>query len=168
MRIILDKAREIRDRPSIVAALELIERSVVCALLRGGIGRARRRSVLMIPNISLHSATRLGINIFLLLAGVVALRLGESVIIPLIIALLLASVLGPAAMWLHHGAAVRERNPIRRVLLSRCDDLGRDHWYQMMTGGALYELDEVVLDTRDGGTVDWLRGWLPGTAVEVY
>jgi AI-2 transport protein TqsA len=48
-----------------------------------------------------QSTTRLGINIVLLLAGVVALRLGQSVIIPLIIAMLLAAVLGPAAAWLH-------------------------------------------------------------------
>ena len=50
----------------------------------------------MTPTVS-HSATRLGINIVLLLAGVVALRLGQSVIIPILIAMLLAAVLGPAA-----------------------------------------------------------------------
>jgi predicted PurR-regulated permease PerM len=61
----------------------------------------------MIPNVSLHSSTRLGLNIFLLLAGVVALRLAESVIIPLLIALLLASVLGPAAAWLHNVLKIR-------------------------------------------------------------
>lgn len=55
----------------------------------------------MIPNFSLHSATRLGINILLLLAGVMALHLAQSVIIPLLIALMLAAVLGPAAAWLH-------------------------------------------------------------------
>jgi AI-2 transport protein TqsA len=48
-----------------------------------------------------QGTTRFGINIVLLLAGVVALRLGQSVIIPLIIAMLLAAVLGPAAAWLH-------------------------------------------------------------------
>ncbi len=48
-----------------------------------------------------HTATRLGINIVLFLAGVVALRLGQTVIIPLLIAVLLAAVLGPAASWLH-------------------------------------------------------------------
>src|ERR1700720_34171 len=48
-----------------------------------------------------QATTRLGINIVLLLAGVVALRLGQSVIIPLLIAMLLAAVLGPAASWLH-------------------------------------------------------------------
>lgn len=48
-----------------------------------------------------HSATRLGINIVILLAGVVALWLGKMVFIPMIIALLLAAVLGPAALWLN-------------------------------------------------------------------
>src|SRR6266481_1125982 len=48
-----------------------------------------------------HAATRLGINIAILLAGVVALWLGKAVFMPMIIALLLAAVLGPAAAWLH-------------------------------------------------------------------
>ncbi|MBI3407769.1 MAG: AI-2E family transporter [Planctomycetes bacterium] len=48
-----------------------------------------------------HAATRLGINIAILLAGVVALWLGKAVFMPMIIALLLAAVLGPAASWLH-------------------------------------------------------------------
>jgi AI-2 transport protein TqsA len=61
----------------------------------------------MIPNLSMNSATRWGLNIFLLLAGVVALRLAESVIIPLLIALLLACVLGPAAAWLHRVLKIR-------------------------------------------------------------
>jgi predicted PurR-regulated permease PerM len=60
----------------------------------------------MIP-ISLNSATKIGLNVLLLLAGVVALRLGESVVVPLIIALLLASVLGPAASWLQHLLGIR-------------------------------------------------------------
>jgi AI-2 transport protein TqsA len=54
-----------------------------------------------------HAATRLGINVVLLLAGVVALRLGQSVIIPLIIAMLLAAILAPAAAWLHRVISVR-------------------------------------------------------------
>jgi AI-2 transport protein TqsA len=60
----------------------------------------------MIP-ISLNTATRVGLNVFLLLAGVVALRLGEPVVVPLIIALLLASVLAPAANWLHLTLGIR-------------------------------------------------------------
>jgi AI-2 transport protein TqsA len=46
-------------------------------------------------------ATRLGVNVVILFAVVVALRLGESLFLPAIIALLLAAVLGPAALWLH-------------------------------------------------------------------
>src|SRR2546423_3902124 len=60
----------------------------------------------MIP-IPLNAATRIGLNVLLLLAGVVALRLGESVIVPMLIALLLASVLGPAASWLHQTLKIR-------------------------------------------------------------
>jgi AI-2 transport protein TqsA len=60
----------------------------------------------MIP-IPLNPATRIGLNVLLLLAGVVALRLGESVIVPMLIALLLATVLGPAAAWLHQILKIR-------------------------------------------------------------
>jgi predicted PurR-regulated permease PerM len=52
-------------------------------------------------NLPSTPATRVGLNVLILLGSVVALRLGESVLIPLIIALLLAAVLGPAALWLH-------------------------------------------------------------------
>jgi len=48
-----------------------------------------------------NPTTRVGINVAILLAAVVALRLGQSIFIPTIIALLLAAVLGPAALWLH-------------------------------------------------------------------
>jgi predicted PurR-regulated permease PerM len=48
------------------------------------------------------TATRLGFNLLALLGVVVALRLGATVFIPTVIALLLAAVLGPAAYWLHH------------------------------------------------------------------
>jgi predicted PurR-regulated permease PerM len=61
----------------------------------------------MIPNISFHSATRWGVNVFLLLAGIIALRLGQTVIVPLIMALLLAAVLGPVAGWLHRTLKLR-------------------------------------------------------------
>ena len=61
----------------------------------------------MIPNVSLNSTTRWGINVLLLLAGVVALHLAQSVIIPLLIALMLAALLGPAAAWLHRVVKIR-------------------------------------------------------------
>ena len=46
LRIIFDEAREIRDGPAIIAALELVERGVVRALLHGRVARRshRRRS----------------------------------------------------------------------------------------------------------------------------
>jgi predicted PurR-regulated permease PerM len=61
----------------------------------------------MIPQIPLHTAGRTGLNVLLLLAGIIALRLGESVIIPMLIALLLASVLGPAAAWMNRTLKIR-------------------------------------------------------------
>lgn len=48
-----------------------------------------------------NRATRLGVNVLILLGVVVALRLGQSVFIPTIFSLLLAAVLGPAALWLY-------------------------------------------------------------------
>jgi predicted PurR-regulated permease PerM len=61
----------------------------------------------MIPNISFHSATSWGVNVFLLLAGIIALRLGQTVFVPLIMALLLAAVLGPVAGWVNRTLKVR-------------------------------------------------------------
>jgi predicted PurR-regulated permease PerM len=63
----------------------------------------------MIPisNLNLSSTTRWGVNILLLFAGVLALNLAQSVIIPLLIALILAAVLGPAAAWLHTNLKIR-------------------------------------------------------------
>jgi AI-2 transport protein TqsA len=60
----------------------------------------------MIP-IPTNAAGRIGLSVLLLLAGVVALRLGETVIVPMMIALLLATVLGPAASWLHQTLKIR-------------------------------------------------------------
>ncbi len=48
-------------------------------------------------NLNLTTATRIGLNILALLGGIVALRLGESIFIPLVIALLLATILWPSA-----------------------------------------------------------------------
>ena len=55
----------------------------------------------------LNTAGRIGLNVLLLLAGVVALRLGESVIVPMLIALILATVLGPTAAWLNQVLKIR-------------------------------------------------------------
>jgi predicted PurR-regulated permease PerM len=48
-------------------------------------------------NLNLTTATRIGLNILALLAGIVSLRLGETIFIPLVIALLLATILWPSA-----------------------------------------------------------------------
>ncbi|MBI3824233.1 MAG: AI-2E family transporter [Planctomycetes bacterium] len=55
----------------------------------------------------LTTAGRIGLSVLLFLAGVVALRLGESVIVPMLVALMLATVLGPAAWWLHTTFKIR-------------------------------------------------------------
>jgi len=52
-------------------------------------------------NLPSTPATRVGVNVLILLGSVVAMRLGESVLVPLTTALLLAAVLGPAALWMH-------------------------------------------------------------------
>lgn len=54
-----------------------------------------------------NRATRLGINILMLLAAGVALRLCSSVFVPTVIALLLACVLGPMAVWMHQRLKIR-------------------------------------------------------------
>src|SRR5215470_7118884 len=51
--------------------------------------------------VNLNTATRVGLNILIVFGVIVVLRLGATVFLPLIIALLLAAVLGPAALWLH-------------------------------------------------------------------
>jgi predicted PurR-regulated permease PerM len=48
-----------------------------------------------------NTATRVGINLLLVLGVVIALRLGQTFFIPTLIALLLAAVLAPAADWLN-------------------------------------------------------------------
>ena len=51
--------------------------------------------------LQLNSATRVGLNILIVFGVIVALRLGQTVLVPTVIALLLAAVLGPAALWMH-------------------------------------------------------------------
>src|SRR5262245_41307704 len=54
-----------------------------------------------------NRATRLGINILILLAGGIALRLCQSVFVPLVIAILLSCVLAPVAVGLHRHLKIR-------------------------------------------------------------
>src|SRR5437016_2187809 len=61
-------------------------------------------SMINIPN---TPATRLALNVLGVLGVILALHLGQTVFIPTIIALLLASVLGPAAAWLHQKLKIR-------------------------------------------------------------
>ena len=55
-------------------------------------------------NLNLSNATRIGLNLLALLGVIVALRLGESIFVPLVIAVLLSVILWPAARWLHYRA----------------------------------------------------------------
>jgi AI-2 transport protein TqsA len=49
----------------------------------------------------LNAATRVGLNVLIVFGVIWVLYLGQTLFLPLIISLLLASVLGPAALWLH-------------------------------------------------------------------
>ncbi len=62
---------------------------------------ARPFAILPPMNLILTTATRYGLNILALLGGTVALYLGRSIFIPLIIAALLASILWPWARFLN-------------------------------------------------------------------
>lgn len=53
-------------------------------------------------NPTINEATRWGLNLLALLGGAIALRLGETIFIPTVIAVLLAAMLWPSASWLHH------------------------------------------------------------------
>ena len=52
-------------------------------------------------NFNLTPAMRIGLNVLMLLGAIVALRLGQTIFIPLVIAALLASILWPSANRLH-------------------------------------------------------------------
>src|SRR5262245_37791308 len=52
-------------------------------------------------NLNLTNATRIGLNLLALLGAIVALRLGETIFIPLVIALLLATILWSSAVRLN-------------------------------------------------------------------
>jgi predicted PurR-regulated permease PerM len=54
----------------------------------------------MIKSLDLSAATRWGLNVLALLGAVLALHLGQSIIIPTIIALLLGAMLWPAVRWM--------------------------------------------------------------------
>jgi AI-2 transport protein TqsA len=52
-------------------------------------------------NLNLTTATRYGLNVLVLLGVSIALYLGASIFIPVVIAVLLATILYPAAGWFH-------------------------------------------------------------------
>ncbi|MFN4258670.1 MAG: AI-2E family transporter [Gemmataceae bacterium] len=57
-------------------------------------------------NLNLSDVTRWGLNFVALLSAVIALRLGEPIFIPTVIALFLAALLWPATKWLHQSLFV--------------------------------------------------------------
>ncbi|MBA4067021.1 MAG: hypothetical protein C0501_25585 [Isosphaera sp.] len=69
----------------------------------------------------------------------------------------------PAGVWLRHGRAVRQRNPVTGVTLSGCDRVTRDQWYAGLA--ALTGLRRVDLADPGERVGEWLAGWLPGTEV---
>lgn len=72
----------------------------------------------------------------------------------------------PAEEWLHHAATVRKRNPIRAVILTRCEQLPRNHWYELSP--TLSGLRELILSGGDPRPLaTWLQARLPGTVIEV-
>jgi uncharacterized protein (TIGR02996 family) len=64
----------------------------------------------------------------------------------------------PAEIWARHGAAVRKRQPIRSVILTGCDRIGRGQWYAFFP--VLRGLRIVTLQGTDQATGRWLQGWL--------
>lgn len=75
------------------------------------------------------------------------------------------SVRCSATEWVRHGVAVRKRNPVRWVVLDGCAAADRSEWYAGLP--ALHGLATVVLTDGTRETAEWLRGWLPDTAVLV-
>jgi AI-2 transport protein TqsA len=56
---------------------------------------------------AMQTATKLGLNILYLLATIIALHLGQRLIVPVIMSLVLAALLGPGAGWLHRTLKIR-------------------------------------------------------------
>ena len=81
----------------------------------------------------------------------------------------------PTVDWLRHGVAIRKRNPVRRVILSRCEAVDRDAWSAGLD--ALRGLPQVDLKyagyttgpavARGSELSEWLRERLPGTRVNM-
>jgi uncharacterized protein (TIGR02996 family) len=73
----------------------------------------------------------------------------------------------PAEEWLHHGHAVRKRNPVRSVVLTGCSQLTRDDWYVLAP--TLTGLHDLTLadGNQDEALAAWLRLRLPGVVIDV-
>jgi uncharacterized protein (TIGR02996 family) len=71
--------------------------------------------------------------------------------------------------WTQHGAAVRERQPIRAVYLTDHHHLSPPQWFEMLpalAGLSMVRLAYADWQLRTGAQqIDWLRERLPGTEV---
>jgi len=63
--------------------------------------------------------------------------------------------------WAQYGAAIRRRNPIRRLVLTACEAATGDDFYAMMP--ALTGLAEIEAD--DSAIIAWLRARFPYTLI---
>jgi uncharacterized protein (TIGR02996 family) len=79
------------------------------------------------------------------------------------------------AEWLRHGASIRKRNPVRRVILSECASVARDTWSAGLDAlRGLSQVDLKYAGYATGTPVEqgaelcgWLRERLPGTRVNM-
>jgi uncharacterized protein (TIGR02996 family) len=64
----------------------------------------------------------------------------------------------PAELWARHGPAVRRRQPIRRVILTGCERVGRGQWYAIIP--SIKRLQMIAIQGADPAMGRWLKGWL--------
>jgi uncharacterized protein (TIGR02996 family) len=70
------------------------------------------------------------------------------------------SVTCPAVLWARHGTTIRKRQPIRSVILTGCDQIGRGQWYAFFP--TLRGLKIVSLQGAEHSTGKWVQEWLVG------
>src|SRR5947209_7406923 len=69
----------------------------------------------IVINMNLSTASRWGLNTAILLSIILALYLGKTIFIPMVISLLLAAMLWPTAIWMHQpGVPVPWLSPRRK------------------------------------------------------